>query len=66
MSRGKRKALGLISTRVPEIEKVNDLKRRVAEASRYISLVESAIGLQCGFSTNLVEGNHWGLHKCRD
>ena len=55
---GKRVVLGLISTRVPEIENIDDLKRRVEEASRYIPLTQLAIGPQCGFSTNLIEGVH--------
>jgi 5-methyltetrahydropteroyltriglutamate--homocysteine methyltransferase len=55
---GKRVVLGLISTRVAEIENIDDLKRRIDEASRYIPLAQLAIGPQCGFSTNLVEGVH--------
>jgi len=55
---GKRIFLGLVSTRVAEIENMDDLRRRVEEASRYIPLSQLAIGPQCGFSTNLVEGVH--------
>jgi 5-methyltetrahydropteroyltriglutamate--homocysteine methyltransferase len=55
---GKRVVLGLISTRVAEIENIDGLKRRIDEASRYIPLAQLAIGPQCGFSTNLVEGVH--------
>ncbi len=55
---GKRVFLGLVSTRVAEIEDLDFLKRRVEEASRYIPLDQLAIGPQCGFSTNLVEGVH--------
>ncbi len=55
---GKRIFLGMVSTRVPEIEDIDNLKRRVEEASRYIPLAQLAIGPQCGFSTNLVEGVH--------
>jgi 5-methyltetrahydropteroyltriglutamate--homocysteine methyltransferase len=54
----KRVVLGLVSTRVAEIENIDDLKRRVEEASRYIPLAQLAIGPQCGFSTNLIEGVH--------
>lgn len=54
----KRVFLGLVSTRVAEIENIDHLKRRVEEASRYIPLDQLAIGPQCGFSTNLVEGVH--------
>jgi len=55
---GKPVVLGLISTRVAEIEDINYLKRRVEEASRYIPLAQLAIGPQCGFPTNLTEGVH--------
>jgi len=42
----------------PRSEDIDDLKRRVEEASRYIPLAQLAIAPQCGFSTNLVEGVH--------
>ena len=42
----------------PRSEDIDDLKRRVEEVSRYILLAQLAIGPQCGFSTNLVEGVH--------
>ena len=42
----------------PRFENIDDLKRRVEEASRYIPLAQLAIGPQCGFSTNLIEGVH--------
>jgi 5-methyltetrahydropteroyltriglutamate--homocysteine methyltransferase len=48
--------LGLISTKTPALEKVDDLKRRVEEASRYIDLAQLAVGPQCGFAST-VAGN---------
>jgi len=53
---GKTIVLGLVSTKVPELETIDDLKRRIDEASRYVSLDQLAISPQCGFSTN-VGGN---------
>jgi 5-methyltetrahydropteroyltriglutamate--homocysteine methyltransferase len=54
--KGKTVVLGLISTKTPELEKVDELKRRIDEASRYVSLDQLALSPQCGFSTN-VGGN---------
>jgi 5-methyltetrahydropteroyltriglutamate--homocysteine methyltransferase len=51
--------LGLVSTKVPEIEKVDDLKRRIEMASKYAPLEQLAISPQCGFSSDVV-GNQIG------
>jgi 5-methyltetrahydropteroyltriglutamate--homocysteine methyltransferase len=52
--RGKMVVLGLVSTKVPEIEKVEDLKRRINQAARYIPLEQLAISPQCGFASDVV------------
>ena len=54
--KGKVVVLGLISTKSPQLEKIDELKRRIDEASKYIPLEQHAISPQCGFSTN-VGGN---------
>jgi len=46
--------LGLVSTKVPQLEKVDDLKRRIDEASKYAPLDRLAISPQCGFSSDVV------------
>jgi 5-methyltetrahydropteroyltriglutamate--homocysteine methyltransferase len=46
--------LGLVSTKVRELEKVDDLKRRIDEASRYVPLEQLAISPQCGFASDVV------------
>ncbi|HXV83782.1 MAG TPA: cobalamin-independent methionine synthase II family protein [Candidatus Binatia bacterium] len=46
--------LGLVSTKVPELEKVDDLKRRIDEATRYIPLDQLALSPQCGFASDVV------------
>jgi 5-methyltetrahydropteroyltriglutamate--homocysteine methyltransferase len=46
--------LGLISTKVPQLERVDDLKRRIDEASRYIPLEQLAISPQCGFASDVI------------
>lgn len=51
---GKVVVLGLISTKVPEIEKIGDLERRIDEASKYVPLVQLAISPQCGFASDVV------------
>ena len=46
--------LGLISTKVPEIETVDDLKRRIDEAAKHLPLEQLAISPQCGFASDVV------------
>jgi 5-methyltetrahydropteroyltriglutamate--homocysteine methyltransferase len=43
--------LGLISSKTPVLELIDDLKRRAEEAARYIDLDRLAIGPQCGFAS---------------
>jgi 5-methyltetrahydropteroyltriglutamate--homocysteine methyltransferase len=53
---GKRVVLGLITTKRPDLERKDDLKRRIDEAARYVPLEQLALSPQCGFSST-VEGN---------
>jgi 5-methyltetrahydropteroyltriglutamate--homocysteine methyltransferase len=53
---GKRVVLGLVTTKRPELERKDDLKRRIEEASRFVPLEQLALSGQCGFSST-VEGN---------
>ncbi|SFF15125.1 5-methyltetrahydropteroyltriglutamate--homocysteine S-methyltransferase [Blastococcus tunisiensis] len=53
---GKRVVLGLVTTKHPELERKDDLKRRIDEAARYVPLDQLALSGQCGFSST-VEGN---------
>jgi 5-methyltetrahydropteroyltriglutamate--homocysteine methyltransferase len=48
--------LGLISSKTPALESLDDLERRVEEAARYIDLSRLAISPQCGFAST-VAGN---------
>ena len=48
---GKRVVLGLISSRSTELERGDEIKRRIEEASRYAPLEQLALSPQCGFST---------------
>jgi 5-methyltetrahydropteroyltriglutamate--homocysteine methyltransferase len=47
--------LGLVASKVPELESADFLKRRIEEASRYLALEQLALGPQCGFSTSATE-----------
>lgn len=49
--RGKTVVLGLITTKAPRMESLDDLRRRVDEASRYVPLENLAISPQCGFAS---------------
>jgi hypothetical protein len=44
--------LGLVSTKVPDLESVNDLLRRIDEASRYVPMERLALSPQCGFASD--------------
>jgi 5-methyltetrahydropteroyltriglutamate--homocysteine methyltransferase len=46
--------LGLVSTKVAELETVDGLKRRIDEAGRHVPLEQVAISPQCGFSSDVV------------
>ena len=48
--------LGLVSSKTPALERLDDLRRRVDEAARYIDLDRLAISPQCGFAST-VAGN---------
>jgi 5-methyltetrahydropteroyltriglutamate--homocysteine methyltransferase len=52
--KGKVVVLGLVSTKVPELETVEGLKRRIEEAAKFIPLDQLAISPQCGFASDVV------------
>jgi 5-methyltetrahydropteroyltriglutamate--homocysteine methyltransferase len=49
--KGKGVVLGLVSSKTPVLEKIDDLKRRAEEASRYTQNL--AISPQCGFASTI-------------
>jgi len=53
---GKIVVLGLVTTKRPELESKDDLKRRIDEAAKYVPLEQLCLSGQCGFSST-VEGN---------
>ncbi len=48
--------LGLVTTKRPELESKDVLKRRIDEAARYVPLDQLCLSPQCGFSST-AEGN---------
>jgi len=46
--------LGLVSTKTPELETADQLKKRIDEASKYAPLDQLCLSPQCGFSSNYV------------
>jgi methionine synthase II (cobalamin-independent) len=53
--------LGLVASKVSELESADLLKRRIEEASRYVKLEQLALSPQCGFSTSASE--HIGVSE---
>ncbi|HZU00349.1 MAG TPA: hypothetical protein VFA10_11835, partial [Ktedonobacteraceae bacterium] len=45
--------LGLITTKTGRIETVDELTRRIEEATRYIPLDQLALSPQCGFASEI-------------
>jgi 5-methyltetrahydropteroyltriglutamate--homocysteine methyltransferase len=58
---GKVVVLGLVASKIPELETADLLKRRIEEASRYVRLEQLALSPQCGFSTSASE--HVGVSE---
>ena len=54
--KGKLVVLGLVTTKVCALERKDELKRRVEEASRYVPVEQLCLSPQCGFASTL-EGN---------
>jgi len=45
--------LGLVSSKTPTLEKVDELKRRTDEAAKYVDLGRLAVSPQCGFASTM-------------
>ena len=53
---GKAVVLGLVSSKLPELESSDVLSKRIDEASRYVPIENLALSPQCGFASTM-EGN---------
>ena len=49
--------LGLITTKRPQLESIDSLRRRITEACRYVPLERLGLSPQCGFGSSII-GNH--------
>ena len=54
MPKDKKLILGLVSSKTGELEKPEDLKRRIDEASKLVPLDQLGISPQCGFSSTVL------------
>ena len=54
--KGKTVVLGLVTTKLDELESKDDIKRRISEAAQHMPLEQLALSPQCGFSST-VHGN---------
>jgi 5-methyltetrahydropteroyltriglutamate--homocysteine methyltransferase len=62
--KGVRVVLGLVTSKSGTLERKDDLKRRLDEASKYVPLEQLCVSPQCGFSST-VEGNVVGGEQQR-
>jgi len=51
LPKGKKVVLGLVSTKLGELESKDDLKRRIDDASKFVPLDDLCLSPQCGFSS---------------
>ena len=56
--------LGLITTKVGRVETIDELKKRIEDASRFIDIGQLALSPQCGFASGiagnlLTEDEQW-------
>ena len=53
LPKGKIAVLGLVTTKSPQLESKDDLKRRIDEAARFAPLEQLALSPQCGFESGI-------------
>ena len=56
--------LGLVTSKTGELEKKDDVKRRIDEAAKFVSLDQLCLSPQCGFASTqegntLAEAEQW-------
>ncbi len=70
MPKNKTVVLGLMSSKVPQVESADSIKTRIEEASQYVPLDQCALSHQCGFSStahgnDISEDDQWRkLERC--
>jgi 5-methyltetrahydropteroyltriglutamate--homocysteine methyltransferase len=63
--KAKRVVLGLVSSKLPQLESKDSLRKRIDEAARYVPLDQLCLSPQCGFSST-VHGNNIAVQAQRD
>lgn len=63
--KGKTVVLGLVTTKLDELESKDDLKRRISEAAEFCPLEQLALSPQCGFSSTF-HGNEIAVQAQAD
>jgi 5-methyltetrahydropteroyltriglutamate--homocysteine methyltransferase len=48
--------LGLVSTKLPDLESADLLKERIAEAARFMPIEQLCLSPQCGFASSARSG----------
>jgi 5-methyltetrahydropteroyltriglutamate--homocysteine methyltransferase len=64
LPKGKTVVLGLVTTKLGELEHKDDLKRRIDEAAKFAPFEQLALSPQCGFSST-VHGNNIAVEQQR-
>ena len=54
LSKGKLAVLGLVTTKTPQLENKDALKRRIEEAARFAPIDQLALSPQCGFASTIL------------
>ena len=62
LPKGKHVVVGLITSKTGELEKRDDVLRRIEEASKYVSLDQLCLSPQCGFAST-EDGNTLSEHQ---
>jgi 5-methyltetrahydropteroyltriglutamate--homocysteine methyltransferase len=52
MPKGRHVILGAVSTKVPELESKDELKRKIQAAAKYVPLENLSLSPQCGFASH--------------
>jgi 5-methyltetrahydropteroyltriglutamate--homocysteine methyltransferase len=60
--KGKYVILGLVTSKKPQLEAKDDIKRRIEEAAKYVDIDQLCLSPQCGFSSTL-DGNSLTLEQ---
>ncbi|AMO24628.1 cobalamin-independent methionine synthase II family protein [Ramlibacter solisilvae] len=65
LPKGKTVVLGLVTTKFGQLERKDDLKRRIDEAAKHAPMEQLALSPQCGFSST-VHGNNIAVEDQRN